>query len=82
MKCSDPCWMHKLRLVSTSVLFVTAFAAGAALLSQSVPARDRVPDPQSDRQSPLAASPLMRARVRPRAGCSSWAGCSTRPAIQ
>jgi RNA polymerase sigma factor (sigma-70 family) len=49
--------IHKLRFVCTIALFITALATGAALLSQSVPARDRLPDPSVTRQVPLAVRP-------------------------
>jgi RNA polymerase sigma factor (sigma-70 family) len=47
--------LQNLGLVFTSVLFIAALATGAALLSQSVRARDRLPQPEVVPQAPLPA---------------------------
>jgi RNA polymerase sigma factor (sigma-70 family) len=53
--------IHKLRLVSTSVLFMIAIATGAGLLIAPLGARDRVPEPSSVPQAALAT-------IQPEAG--------------
>jgi RNA polymerase sigma factor (sigma-70 family) len=71
--------MHKLRHVSTAALIAAVLALGAGILSQSLPARERRPESQSDRQAPVAVKPDA-ARTGPEPGRMTVVGRVLDPA--
>ena len=72
--------IHKLRFTIVTLLLLAAFATGAGYLTHSLAMKDEPKRTPAASQPPAGGQARRRARVRPRAGCSWSAACSTRKA--